>query len=255
MYNISNYSLLFFSEIKYRFYYIILSFWFLFLLCLMFYKELFVYFLLPLENSESVFYSNFFISFLEPFFYNKCINEEIQVSKSVSYDYYPLVEMIMINEKSFYFYLFFYFLCLFCFPVFLYHLYLFFIPSLFYHEYINFINILCYFVLYLVFYCYFLSPICIIFYLNFYFNQFFEFQNYEFDIKFDLSEYIKFLIFLYLCYIKSFFVILHIYYRKNWKLVFLFLIFILYNSYFFLVVIHFFIFLLLSYVFLITKRI
>ena len=213
MYNLTNYTILFISEIRNRLFYISLGLLCILLLCFYNINDLLIQLLYPIDNvqieinnkSLSYFLHNSLIKNHLYDFINNKINL-IENNNNVIFDHFPLFEINIDNNNTLYFKILLYFISLFTLPLLLYHIYLFIIPSLYYNEYIKLKKLLLIILLLIYFYLYYLNNVVIKFFLNITYNQFQEFYNYEFDIEFNLYNYIN-------LYIYSFiFFIIHILY-------------------------------------------
>jgi Sec-independent protein secretion pathway component TatC len=195
MHNITNYSVFYIIELKVRLFYFFLSLFINSVYTIVYLTDFLVQFLQPLEylnmdlNMDSL--CNFLLftltanlNFDAPLLSSTIVNE-------VVFDYYPVFEINMTNNNSLYIGFFIYLNIIYVVPILFYHVYLFITPGLYKYEYKYITRLLCGYFCICVFYIYKVHNILVILVLYITYNNFYEFYNYEFDIDFNLIDYIS----------------------------------------------------------------
>lgn len=144
MSNITNYSLFFMIELKYRCFYFLLSFFISSFYILFYFNDFLVQLLQPIEYLNLDLNINYLYNFLFYNLYNSFYDLYMLNSKTLLcsynenlvFDYYPVFEINIHNNNILYLKLFFYLNSIFLFPILLYHFYLFFLPGLYLYEYL-----------------------------------------------------------------------------------------------------------------------
>ena len=200
MFLFTSYSVFFLTEIRYRFFFLLIS---SFLVCFYtgtFFNYFLVDFLEPIEYmyldwSTSFMYKYLFelLKFVNIGFSHEVKNQTVYsihtIINNVS-DYYPVFEINISQNTYLYFYLLCYFCISFMIPLFIYHIYLFLVPGLFLYE-LQFIQFFFFKFLFFYFlFFFFLKKIVLVFFLNITYNNYYEFLNYEFDFVFDIFSYV-----------------------------------------------------------------
>ena len=213
MINVTNYSVYFLIELKNRMLYLLVSFLLNGVYILLYINDYLVHFLRPIEYLNLDFtldmLCNYIISHMRDGIHDSEIVTPFQeVTSSVisnsEFDYYPVFEINVSDNSSIYVGFFLYLNLIYMVPLLIYHSYLFVLPGIYKHEYLFFSR--CIALFYTSCYIYITSVhsliICISVYVTY--NNYYEFFNYEFDIDFNLLQYIDMNIqFLLLFYVNA----------------------------------------------------
>ena len=225
MYNYTNYTLFFITELKYRFFYILLNFIVIIIYCIVFINDFLLYLLKPLEYSNFDLEYGSFSTIL--FFLLNNWNDmdvisinEITIkffdSTYTKYDYFPSLEINSKSGTTLYICLIEYYLLLYGIPIIMYQFYLFLYPGFFYYENSQMrTKIILIFLIINLIYKYFHWWLILLF-LIYSFNTYHEFFHYEFDIEFDVISFIKYnVLILFLSYVNILFILVNIHKLYN----------------------------------------
>lgn len=243
MFLFTSYSVFFITEIRYRLYFILISFFLLFLYIGTFLNYFLIDVLEPIEYMNLDWSTSFMYKYLFEFI--KYINTDIflsvkhvivlntyHVTNNVS-DHYPVFEVNISQNSYLYFYLLCYLSASFMLPMLMYHIYLFLVPGLFLYELRTAQIRIFQFMFFYFFFIFFIKKIILIFFLNVTYNNYYEFLNYEFDFVFDIYAYVVCNVYITCLYIFYCLLYLSMYKKNNFFILYFFVInIILYHSFF-----------------------